>query len=801
MGVDNHMNYLQKVILWIVKIGIFVIPFLPLYISASMLFPFITGKNFTFRIIIEIVFALWAGLAVANPEYRPRLTRLFKAVTIFVVIVFLADLFSPNPYRSFFSNFERMEGFMMIGHLYLYFLVLSSVFRKRDWLIFFHSNAVASLFVSYIGLMQKFGLRVSMQGGFRVDSTIGNPTYLAAYLLFNVWIFLLLMYLFRKHWWAVALYGAAAAFELMIVYFTATRGAMLGLVAASLFLAVSLVIWWPRIFAGAADKGIARAAWPWGRKFACVGLVMVILLPFSLWLASGSSFVKSNQVLRRITSYSFQEDTIQARFRIWKMSAKGVLERPILGWGQENYYLVFQKQYDPGLYSQEPWFDRSHNFFFDWLIHAGILGLLSYLAMIGAAFWGIIAGIRYGARVPARQQEFSFPVLQGFILMAGFGAHVVQNIFVFDNLNTYLPFFGLLAYSLYLVSTYAQPIEMGVGAVGPVQAGSNGPGSNGMNAAPIRTAARGAAAQRNHIQSVADTRSFAVMAGLLIVVAISSFYLHVQPIRQSKGLVAALMQYQSKGKMDDLIGGFKAALAYDSLGTTEVREQIANIGLSMGNLEHYTNDEKKKFIQFAVDELKKETAHNAKDVKHLLFLGAILNRSLDYNPAYISEAEHALTTAATMSPGKQTIAFELAQFYALTGKAEKAGEILRAAWRLDKSYRDAAVTYWTVAILAKNAEMVHEVASETDVTRLREPDLYRIAEAYRQVGDFNSGLMIYEQIVVESPTNPRYHATLAALYAHAGRKEEARNHALKAAELDASFKGEAEQFIKQLGLE
>src|SRR3989338_6743850 len=122
----------EKLFLWIIKIGLWLIPFLPIYVSYTMLFPFITGKNFAFRIIIEIIFALWAGLAYFKAEYRPRLSPLLKAATVFIAILFLADIFSPNPYRAFFSNYERMEGFMMIFHLYLYFVMLVSVFKKRD---------------------------------------------------------------------------------------------------------------------------------------------------------------------------------------------------------------------------------------------------------------------------------------------------------------------------------------------------------------------------------------------------------------------------------------------------------------------------------------------------------------------------------------------------------------------------------------------------------------------------------------------------------------------------------------------
>src|SRR3989344_1034377 len=94
---------LEKTFLWTIKIGIWLIPF-------------ITGKNFMFRIIVELLAVLWVSLAVGRPEYRPKLTPLLKVATVFITVLFLADLFGPNPYRSFFSNYERMEGFMMHVH-------------------------------------------------------------------------------------------------------------------------------------------------------------------------------------------------------------------------------------------------------------------------------------------------------------------------------------------------------------------------------------------------------------------------------------------------------------------------------------------------------------------------------------------------------------------------------------------------------------------------------------------------------------------------------------------------------------
>ena len=72
---------------------------------------------------------------------------------------------------------------------------------------------------------------------------------------------------------------------------------------------------------------------------------------------------------------------------IWQMSWEGFKERPIFGWGQENFLYVFAKHYNPKMWNQEPWFDRSHDVFFDWLVAGGAVGLLTYLSMFAALIY------------------------------------------------------------------------------------------------------------------------------------------------------------------------------------------------------------------------------------------------------------------------------------------------------------------------------------------------------------------------------------------------------------------------------
>ena len=102
-----------------------------------------------------------------------------------------------------------------------------------------------------------------------------------------------------------------------------------------------------------------------------------------------SNFVKNSLVLRRFSDITIGEKTTRSRFMVWNMALQGFKEKPVLGWGQENFNYVFNKYYNPKMYDQEQWFDRTHNVFLDWLIAGGILGILSYLLMFFAVVFSL----------------------------------------------------------------------------------------------------------------------------------------------------------------------------------------------------------------------------------------------------------------------------------------------------------------------------------------------------------------------------------------------------------------------------
>ena len=370
------MHTLDKALLWVARIGVFFVPFVPLIIASSLFFPFITGKGFAFRIIVEVVFACYLLLALRRPEFRPKRSLILYGVLAFITAVFLADAFAVNPFKAFWSNFERMEGFVTMIHLVAYFVVAAAVLNTEKWWHrFFATSVGVSAFLSIYGILQLAGKIVINQGGVRLDGTFGNAAYFAGYMLFHIFLSLFLILRHRIPPMYKWMYGAAIALQVFTLIFTATRGAALGLVGG-LSLAFLLVALFER------NNRRLRM----GAVGAFLALVLVVV---GLYVARDVSFVKNSSALTRFASVSVSD--AGPRLMVWGMAFQGFKENPVLGWGQEGFNYVFNKYYNPNMWSQEQWFDRTHNIFFDWLISADCW-TSPYLSLFTFLLWYIWKG-------------------------------------------------------------------------------------------------------------------------------------------------------------------------------------------------------------------------------------------------------------------------------------------------------------------------------------------------------------------------------------------------------------------------
>ncbi len=724
------MERFRNVCLWVIRIGLWIVPFIPLYVSSRLFFPYITGKAFIFRTIVEVVFVAWVCLMLVFREARLKWKPLTVAVAIFVGVVALATAFGANPYRSFWSNYERMEGLVTHLHLFAYFLVLTHVFRPKDWAVFWNLFLVSGVVQNGYALFQKLGYLKSPQGGFRVDGTIGNPTYVAAYLVFVLAIALLLLFQAKGRWLRVW-YGFVAAFSLLTIYFTATRGVILALFVGAIASGVYYLV---RVRAETSRAKLAK-------RIVSGCLVLLVLAAVGIKVFRQSPIVKQSEILSRLSSISLKEGT--SRFLIWNMGFQGFKERPILGWGPENYNIIFAKYYSPKLYTQEPWFDRSHNIVFDWLISAGILGLASYLGMFITAVYILWRGAR-----AARAERTAF-------LFSGlFFVYFVQNLFVFDQLATYLAVFAVLAY-------------IGGGAW------------------------RGTAMlQRTETASVLAWWRPTAAAGVGISLAFAWFAVVEKPLAANLRLIEA-MRFGSAGELERSLAAFNGAFSYRTFGRSEITEQFAQFTISVVGSERVDAEVKQKVFDRAIRALRENIIVNPGDPRPHLFLGAV-----ERSGGLLDDASATFREAIRLSPTKQLIYFELADVHIRKGDYVKAVEVLETAFTLEPRFDEARKNLVAAHILNDEQDKADQLLKDgygtVDIAEGVLAQVYTVKKNYvRLIG-------VWAAFVARNPKSIDYRKNLAAAYLAAGRATEAIQVLEAAIQMNPEFKEEGESYIREI---
>lgn len=652
-----------------VYIGLFAIPFVPFLVSSIFFFPFIVTKAFAWRIIVEIIFAAWLLLALLDTKYRPKRTLISYAILIFLVTIGLADLLGLAPIKSFWSNFERMEGYITLIHLGMFFAVISSVFGNdpagsgASWKRWWNVSLVASFLMSLYCVLQLIGLKTINQGGVRVDGTLGNAIYLAVYMLFHIFIAVFFMW---KEWKNVSLrwvYGILILSQLTVLYYTATRGAILGLLVGVLV---------------ATLLNLRNKESKVARRTSITVLVGLIILIGSFLAIKDTEFVRKSQVLSRFSSLTTGEIKTQGRYFVWPMAIRGIKDRPILGWGQENFNLIFQEHYSPEMFRLEPWFDRAHNIFLDWAVSGGLLGLLSYLFLYIALLYSI-----WKKRASTSIKGEGFSYAEKSILTGLVAAYFFHNFFVFDHLISYILFFSLLAF-----------VE-------------------------VRNSEFHFLGKRFYTEI--QVKRIALPA-LAIVLFLSLYFVNIKPIMANIFLINALKAVQTPGGAQVAIEYFKKAYNASTLGRPEIVEHIS-INATAVFSSDLSTEEKNAYFAFVKDVVLGEEKSMGNDSRYQLMTGSLFSSVglLDDGLAHLRKAQELI-------PGKQQVYFEIGALYINMGDYQKAMETFKEAYELAPDYVEARLIYLIGSIYAGDRVAEEQILLKLDEREVASDD--RVLNAY-----------------------------------------------------------------------
>lgn len=436
------MNYFS-----ISKFLLYLVPFLAIIVTPSVHFPYITGKFVFFRFVVgfALIFFL-LGIIFDDKRTEEYWSKLMKAIRsplgialgVFTFIFLLSGFFGVDPANSFWSNYERGEGGLQILFLYIFFILLTTLFRKKeDWIKFIKVFVgVAFLSVLYglaVGLGWAPGDGKTLSEINRFGGSLGNPAYYATYLLFAMFFSFYL--LLSKNLKISRVQRNLLIFCIIVfsIFFlwAATRGAFLGLIGAGIVGSVYLFV--------------KEKKW----RLPIAGVVLLVGLFLGVgYIYKDTDFVQDLPI-SRLYEINLETKNMQERLIMWNMSIEAVKERPLLGWGPENFNHIFYKYYNPehynpaenGVANYGSWFDRAHSTTFDYLSQTGILGLLSY--------WGIFI-VFFIMFFRSKIYKKESAILAALLLMLPVG-YLIQGQVLFEVLTIYMPFYIFIAFAGYLL--------------------------------------------------------------------------------------------------------------------------------------------------------------------------------------------------------------------------------------------------------------------------------------------------------------------------------------------------------------
>lgn len=691
----------MKDILRVVVLGaLFIVPFLTLYVANDYFFPYITGKNFAFRIIVEVAFAAWILLALLDAKYRPKFSWVIASFSMLIIVMFFSSLFAEHQSTAFFSNFERMDGYITLAHVFLYVLVLGSMLvDKQQWRYFFYTTLTVAFFASLYGIGQYLGVIEGYRG--RIDGQLGNAAYMAIYMLFHIFI-AWWMFVESKQFGLRVLFGLLSLMFIFTLIETGTRGTALGLIAG-----ISVMLAYIALF----GKQFIEF-----RKYAIGAFAVVVLVGGTFIAFKDSEFVQNSPNLARIANISFSE--LSVRTTIWGMAFEGVKERPILGWGQGNFNYVFNEQYDPALYGQEQWFDRTHNIVLDWLIAGGVIGFVAYVSLF-------VTCLYYLVWRPFRYDDQSFDVLERGVLIGILVGYATHNLVVFDNIISYIFFAVILAF-----------IHSRVGSTMP-------------------------RIQMVHVDEKLVTQFAAPIVAVVLVAAI--YTLHLPNMNAATDIIDGYRATTPEVQYE----AFDRALSRGSFAQQEIVEQVAQQAMNLARNEQVSPELRKKFLERAEAEMLAFIKTKPGDARLHVFLGTFY-RSIGVN----DKAAEQMALARSFSPRKQAIIAQQGVVELARGDYKAARDFFEQSYELDTSNPEAR-EYFAASLFYTNEGDAAKQLMTDEATRARFAQSDFMLSAVNSVQDFPFLLELYKKRVELSPLDVQNWASLAFLYNQTGDKDQA----------------------------
>jgi putative inorganic carbon (HCO3(-)) transporter len=753
-------------------IGFFVILILPV-INA---FPFFNlpnwfsppdfAKTLIFRCVLSVILLIFIYqiLFKGGREAISKISKTsfyFKLLSGIFLVFLLLVIFSQDPYYSLFGDPNRSGGFLNFGFYIIFSVLAFLIIHKNDWKKIWNFSIFIGILISILAIFQAYGVLSNVfKPENRPSSTIGNAVLLAIYLL--ILVFISLIYLLKEKGAAKKIfYLFSLLLFLFVILLTGSRGAFFGLLIGFFYFLFSY------------PKNLLSLKWH--KALYILRIIAVLLLlaaAFGVYYINTTTqlpnFLKDNKIAQGIIPrLSISLATEDPRFSAWLISLGAIKEKPILGWGPENFSIAFDKYYDPS-FSQinkdwGSWYDRAHNFLFDIAVTSGLPALILYISFFAALFWGL-------QKVKEKKPENSL-ICHG--IQATFFAYFSAELFGFDTFSSYIILFLLVAFSLKLILDNKQ------------------------------TENKESLADPGKEKSVFGFLKTLIMVFLSIGLILFIWVFNIKPLK----INAEINSAPGLGGCQKVLAKMDKIMENHSFLDHYLGIKYANIVNSC--LEITPPESSSMMVKKAITILENNTKLRPNYTRDWLYLGIYTNFLLETSAdiRLKDKAEYYFKKAQELSPKKQEIFTEWAKTYYVIKDYTKAKEIAQQCIDLSPTMAEC---WWTKGVSniylgnLKEAKKDIEKAKENQYDAYSPSSLSQLMQIYLEKKNYEEMVWVHQKLMEADPKNIQYRSALAYNYKIIGDYKSARETAqtiilLAENSPDAvEIKRQVEEFLKTL---
>ncbi|MBI2644460.1 MAG: O-antigen ligase family protein [Candidatus Wildermuthbacteria bacterium] len=780
---EQRIFLLEKVLL----AGIALILFIPLLSMPPWFSPPAWGQAMVFRVVIGFLIALFAFEAVRRDSHVfsyicHRIIQIKWAFFLFALLFllfFLSTLLSVDPSFSFWGDPGRAGGFLQLFLFFLFCILAFLAIKDRSWPALWTIAISAGIGISLVAIFQQFRLlnQIFIFAETRPPSTVGGAIFLGTYMV--LLIFLALAFFFHSQSKPRKIFFLSASILFcIIILLSGSRSAYIAFAVGIFYFLLFLPL--PQRQTRILNPSTLRAA-----KIVLSLILIGGSIAIYYFNTHPDIFVK-NRFLSERPNLQIMVQGLASRFSAqllfddprtsaWLIGLQALKERPLLGYGPENFAVGFDQFFDPALPNFETkdlssptnWWDRAHNIFLDIGVAAGIPALLTFLALLGFLFWKL-----YSLKKIIPQDALLIHGTQTTLL-----AYLVVNIFSFDTFSTYLLLFFLVAYAFFLLRKAKESTSLSTQSY-------------------LLT--------WKIIQSP-RTLLFVLLFALL---AFFTWKTAVQPIQLTTQINLAQHDVETK-KCEQAVLRMERAQNFDqTFLAAYFNTEFAEILKKCGN---QIPERKIPFTQKARGLLAEAIKSHPVHTGSWLFYGGLTNTIIEAAiinalpqeqiAPLIQEADAAFRKAHELSPKRQKVLIEWMKTDILAQEYADAKE--RASQCIELNLETGAC--WWFKGLAEiylgdlpQAQNDIKIANQKEYPIRSLGSLQTLANAYITTKNYPLLMTAYQQMLERDPKNAQYHASLAIVFKELRKFDDARQHALMVLELNPATKSEVETFLKEL---